>query len=93
MKIYVNLTTKPFDQTDFTTTTTLAVDICWVHDNPLIQNTNVLTANLPWTVLSTATTLNAAVKQAVINDILAVNSYSVSLITDQMVFLGGFIGL
>lgn len=93
MKIYVNLCTAPSHQTSDATADTLAVDVCWVLDDPTLVNTNITTLSIPWTTSSTATTLNSAIKAAAIADILATSGYTVNILTDQMVFLAGFVGL
>lgn len=92
MKIFVVVSAPDSDVIGNINSSTVPVDIEWYFDDGVTSG-EVHGAAIPWSALSTATVLNAAIKSAATASILNVAGYTVNLLTDQIFYVGGFIGL
>ncbi len=92
MKIFIVITAAVNDVVPNITSTTVPVDLYWYFDDAVTSGGTSGVA-IPWSALSTATTLNAAIKSAAAAQILNQHSYTVNFLTDQIFYIGGFIGL
>jgi hypothetical protein len=90
VKIFVNATTTE-DLTGSVNSSHLALSLAYYFDNGTVGGEAVVF--IPWSTLSTATTLNAAIKTAAVSLIAQQNGYTFNSLTDQMFLLAGFVGL
>lgn len=90
MKILVSVAADQNTIADITSTT-IELAILWV----LEDGQNGILGNTPmaWSTLSSATSLNAAIKTIATNDINANSTHTYNALTDQVFLFGGFVGI